>query len=304
MMAIHPKGGAQNAGKAEPMTKERIGIVGLGRMGSAMAKRLASQGFQVSGRTRSGIAADKAADLGITAADDLAGLAHASEIIILALFDDAAVHATLDALGNLALDGKLIVDTSTVGPETLRAHEAAMAAKGAALLDAPISGGPEMLLSGSVGLYVGGDERDLRRFSVVAETLSNRIHHAGRLGHGASAKLVNNMMLMGLWQTMKEAVQLGGAAGLPREKMVEILSGSPAASRAMQSRLPVILGESDVVGFPVSGVLKDMEVVFALARHLGVETPAIHAAQASFQQAAALGFAEADLAMMVRLALR
>jgi 3-hydroxyisobutyrate dehydrogenase-like beta-hydroxyacid dehydrogenase len=123
------------------------------------------------------------------------------------------------------------------------------------------------------------------------------------LGDGASAKLVNNMMLMGLWQTMKEAIQLGGKAGLSPKTMIEILAGSPAASPAMKSRLPVILGQTDAVGFPVSGVLKDMDVVFEVAGRLGVATPAIEAACASFRQAAALGHNDADLGTVVRLAL-
>lgn len=285
------------------MTKERIGIVGLGRMGSAMAGRLAAQGFTVTGWTRSGLSADKAAALGIAASLDLAALLAASDIVILALLDDEAVRATLHELAAADPAGKLIVDTSTVSPETLRAHETAMAEAGAALLDAPISGGPEMLLSGTVGLYIGGAEKDFQRFLPVAEVLSNRIHHVGKLGDGASAKLVNNMMLMGLWQIMKEAIELGGKAGLGRDKMIEILSGSPAASPAMRSRLPVVLGETEAVGFPVSGVLKDMGVVLELAGHLGVATPAIEAARASFRNAAALGYAEADLGTVVRLAL-
>ncbi|WP_371674731.1 NAD(P)-dependent oxidoreductase [Neorhizobium sp. T25_27] len=285
------------------MTKERIGIVGLGRMGSAMAERLAMQGFAVAGWTRSGLAPETATALGISASVDLAALLDASDIVILALLDDAAVHAMLGELTAADLTGKLIVDTSTVSPETLRAHHDAMGRAGAALLDAPISGGPEMLLAGTVGLYIGGAEKDFRRFLPVAESLSNRIHHVGTLGDGASAKLVNNMMLMGLWQIMKEAVELGGKAGLGRDKMIEILSGSPAASPAMRSRLPVILGETEAVGFPVSGVLKDMGVVLDLARGLGVATPAIEAARASFENAAALGFAEADLGTVVRLVL-
>lgn len=285
------------------MTKERVGIVGLGRMGSAMARRLATQGFAVAGWTRSGFGPDKATALGISASVDLVSLLDASDMVILALLDDAAVHATLGELAVADLAGKLIIDTSTVSPETLRAHHDAMGKAGAALLDAPISGGPEMLLAGTVGLYIGGAEQDFQRFLPVAEVLSNRIHHVGRLGDGASAKLVNNMMLMGLWQIMKEAVELGGKAGLGRDKMIEILSGSPAASPAMRSRLPVILGETEAVGFPVSGVLKDMGVVLDLARGLGVATPAIEAARASFENAAALGFAEADLGTVVRLAL-
>jgi 3-hydroxyisobutyrate dehydrogenase len=157
-------------------------------------------------------------------------------------------------------------------------------------------------MAGKVGLYIGGREEDYRRFLPVAEVLSDRIHHVGGLGDGASAKLVNNMMLMGLWQSMKEALQLGGKAGLSRDKMIEILSGSPAASPAMKARLPVVLGETAVVGFPVSGVVKDARVVRDLAATLGIAIPAIAASLASFEATVDAGFGEADLATMVRLA--
>jgi 3-hydroxyisobutyrate dehydrogenase len=288
--------------KVESMADNRIGIIGLGRMGSAMARRVAEEGFQVTGWTRSGLSPDKAAALGITAAASMASLCQSSDILILALLDDAAVHAVLDELAAAGLSGKLIADTSTVSPQTLRSRAAEFARSGAALLDAPISGGPDMLLAGKVGLYIGGREEDYRRFLPVAEVLSDRIHHVGGLGDGASAKLVNNMMLMGLWQSMKEALQLGGKAGLSRDKMIEILSGSPAASPAMKARLPVVLGETAVVGFPVSGVVKDARVVRDLAATLGIAIPAIAASLASFEATVEAGFGEADLATMVRLA--
>ncbi len=202
------------------------------------------------------------------------------------------------------LTGKLIVDTSTVAPDTLRRHEPAIRRMGAALVDAPISGGPEMLIAGTAGFYLGGGDADARRFVAVAEGLAGRILHVGPLGQGAAAKLMNNMMLMGLWETMKEAITLGRSAGLSAGTIIDVLSASPAASPAMKSRLPAIRGETDAVGFPVSGVLKDMAVVLRLARELGVGTPVIDAARASFQVAAERGFAESDLATVVRLALK
>jgi 3-hydroxyisobutyrate dehydrogenase len=284
------------------MAEPHIGIIGLGRMGSAMARRLANKGFRVAAWTRSGFSLETATEMGIEAAVDLRALVQASDILILALLDDAAVHAVLEALAAAGPDGKLIVDTSTVSPQTLRSREAELARAGAGLLDAPISGGPEMLLEGKVGLYIGGTDADFQRFLPVAEALSDRIHHVGKLGDGAAAKLVNNMMLMGLWQSMKEALQLGKKAGLSRAKMIEILSGSPAASPAMKTRLPVVLGETEAVGFPVSGVVKDARVVRDFAAELGVSIPAVAASLASFEATVDAGFGEADLATMVRLA--
>jgi 3-hydroxyisobutyrate dehydrogenase-like beta-hydroxyacid dehydrogenase len=266
-----------------------------------MAARLSQLGFPVSGWSRSGVAPALAAQIGITVADDIATLVSASDMVILALLDDAAVHAVLEALSGTDLSGRIIIDTSTVSPQTLRSHAAEMEAAGAHLLDAPISGGPDMLLAGKAGLYIGGAQADFERFLPVAKALSDRILHVGGLGDGAAAKLVNNMMLMGQWQNLKEALLLGKKAGLPPSKILEILSGSPAASPAFKSRLPVILGETDAVGFPVSGAIKDGRLVRDVASALGIDTPAMAASLRSFEAAAEAGWGKADLATMVRL---
>jgi 3-hydroxyisobutyrate dehydrogenase len=136
----------------------------------------------------------------------------------------------------------------------------------------------------------------------VAQALSNRIHHVGDLGAGAAAKIVNNMMLMGFWETLKEAVLFGKRAGLDLEKMLEILKGSPAASGAFLHRMPVILGQSDAVGFNVSGVVKDGVMFRRTAAQYGVAVPAIEAAFASYSAHQAKGNGEKDLATMVRAA--
>lgn len=285
------------------MSETRIGIIGLGRMGSALAERLAACGFQVSGWSRSGIDAEKAAVLGIERAEDIAALAAASDIILSSLIDDAAVDSVMRTLAGLTLAGKLVVETSTISPQTLRAHQEAITVAGGRLLDAPISGGPETLLGGRAGLYIGGAAEDFERFRPIADKLSDRVHHIGPLGDGLSAKLVNNMMLIGLWQTMKEAITLGAKAGLPAERMIAVLSGSPAASPAMKSRLPIITGESEAVGFPVSGAIKDARVVRDFAEQLGIAIPATAASLESFERVAALGHMERDLATMVRVAL-
>ncbi|WP_281067716.1 NAD(P)-dependent oxidoreductase [Neorhizobium galegae] len=298
-------GGARDDERKEGdgMTRETIGIIGLGRMGSAMARRLAAAGFSVTGWSRSGIDPARADELGIAGADTLGKLAASSRILILSLMDDAAVSSVLSVLAQTgALDGRLIVDTSTVGPQTPSAHAGALEAAGARAIDAPISGGPDQVLQGRIGLYIGGAKEDVERFLPVAEVLSDRIHHIGPLGHGAAAKLVNNMMLLGLWQTLKEALLLGQAAGLTRETMLNFLEGSPAASPALKSRLPVILGTSDAVGFSLSGVVKDARVVADLAQQLDVDLPTMGAALESFRQAQDNGHGEADLATMVRAA--
>jgi 3-hydroxyisobutyrate dehydrogenase len=280
----------------------RIGILGLGRMGRAMAERLTQHGFAVAGWTRSGIAADHAGPFAAHAS--AVDAAAASDIVLLSLSDDAAVTEVVGALVRSDLTGKLIVDTSTVSPATLRTLAGAIGEAGGAALDAPISGGPDLVRAGKAGFYTGGAARDFERFRPVAEVMSNRVHHVGALGAGAAAKIVNNMLLMGFWGSLKEAVQVGKRAGLSAETMMQFLAGSPAATPLLAQRVPVILGESDSVGFTIAGVLKDGALFARTARDYGVPTPAMEAALASYRACAEAGLGEADFAVMVRTAYR
>jgi 3-hydroxyisobutyrate dehydrogenase len=276
----------------------RVGVVGLGRMGSALLARMAAQGIEVSGWNRTA-----RQDLAATVHSDLADLVAASDIIILSLFDDVAVSSMVGRLCEFDLAGKLLVDTSTTRPETLRDLQAAIGAAGAAALDAPIAGGPEMALGGKIGFYIGGATDDVARFSPVAEAIAGRVLHVGDLGAGATAKVFNNMMLCGYWQILKEAMLTGRAGGLPYAQMLDILSGSPAASGAFKGRIAVLQGEDDTVGFSLDGLVKDAEMFSDVAQSMGIDISAGRAGLESFKQASAQGFGDADLAMMVRVAL-
>jgi len=270
----------------------------MGRMGSAIAARLSGAGFAVSGWSRSGIPTDRAT--AIVPQSDLASLTASSEIVILSLTDDAAVTSVVDEMCRNVLAGKLIVDCSTSGPDTLRSRKDAIELAGGRALDAPISGWPEMVASGRAGLYIGGVAQDVARFMPVAEVLSNRIHHVGDLGDGAAMKIVNNMMLTGYWQCLKEALQVGKRSGLSAETMLRILAGSPAANGSLAAKSAVILGQSDAVSFTVEGVTKDLALFAETARRAGVDVPVIAAALASFKSYRDDGNGAKDFVAMVR----
>jgi 3-hydroxyisobutyrate dehydrogenase-like beta-hydroxyacid dehydrogenase len=278
---------------------ERIGVIGLGRMGRALAARLAGQGLAVTGWTRSGIDPEAARADGFGAAESLEALVEASDILLLSLFDDAAVRAVLDRLARLDLTGRLVVETSTIAPDTLRAAAPAIERAGARLLDAPISGGPEMVAEGTIGLFVGGTAEDVARFAPVAALLTTRMVPVGALGAGYAAKIVNNVALGGAWQAMIESMTLGARLGLDLPTMVELLKESPATNPSFRARVPKILGQDTDVGFPVAGVLKDQALFLQIAAMVGASLPALAAARENFAAAAAAGHGHEDLARVI-----
>jgi len=277
---------------------ERIGVIGLGRMGRALALRLAGQGFAVTGWTRSGAAPE-----GIAVAGTLDAAVAASDILLLSLFDDAAVRGVLASLAACDLAGRLVVETSTVSPAVVREAAPAIEAAGGRILDAPISGGPEMVAAGTIGMFLGGAPADIARLDPLARRLSDRILPVGALGAGHAAKIVNNVALGGMWQTTLEALRLGQRLGLGRDTMLGVLERSPGTGPALRGRLPKIRGEDMTVGFSVAGILKDQDLFLAVAEAVGEPLPALAAARENFRAAASAGHGEEDLARMIAVRL-
>lgn len=273
---------------------DRIGVIGLGRMGAAMAGRFAAQDVPVTGWTRSGRAVE-----GVAQAADLPALVAASDVLVTSLYDDAAVEAVLEALLDCDLSGKLILETSTVVPGVVKARAGRIAAAGAAICDAPISGGPELVAAGACGIFVGGEEAAAARALAALSPLTGRIFHVGPLGTGMVMKTVNNAMLQSYVAGLVEQLRVAKRAGLPLETALTILCGGPAGIPMIRDRLPKILGEDPTTGFTIAGILKDNAVFQRVAAEMGVETPTLVAAEVEERLAIAKGLAEADPAVLI-----
>ncbi|MGI9389609.1 MAG: NAD(P)-dependent oxidoreductase [Boseongicola sp.] len=279
---------------------ERIGVIGLGRMGWALASRLSDQGLDVRGWTRSGADPEKARAVSFAAIANLEDLVSASDVLILSLFDETAVRDVLAKLATLDLSAKLVVETSTVPPQVVRDCESAILEAGGRLIDAPISGGPEMVADGTMGLFIGGDADNVARFMPVATAGSDRIAHVGPLGAGAAMKIVNNVALAGSFQATAEALELGIALGLDFQKTLDVLSKGPAATPMFRSRIPKIIGDDAEVGFSLDGAQKDTAVFLSTARSCNVEVPALEAAAENVKAAVDAGHGQKDVAARIR----
>ena len=273
---------------------EKITVIGLGRMGSAIALRCQEKGHQVTGWTRSGRALE-----GVKNAPDLVEAVAAGDVLILSLYDDAAVTEVLDQLLTLPLQGKLIIDTSTVLPTLLTSRAAEIAAAGAAAVDAPIAGGPEMVAAGTCGVFVGGDDAAAARAEAALSAISSRIFHVGPLGTGLVMKTLNNAMLQVYVQGLSELLPLAKRAGLPLKTALDILSGGPAGLPMVRDRIPKILGEDTEVGFPLTAISKDNDVFQAVLAAYDLTSPILQLAAARQDKAIAEGLGDKDPASLI-----
>ncbi|EBA13353.1 NAD(P)-dependent oxidoreductase [Roseobacter sp. CCS2] len=276
---------------------ERIGVIGLGRMGSAIARRMQAQGHQVTGWTRSGRTVE-----GVEIADSLGTLVAQSNTLILSLLNDEAVASILDSCLEMNLTGKQIIETSTVVPTILKDRIERITAKGATAVDAPISGGPELVLAGACGVFIGGDAAAAARAQTTIAGFSGRIFHVGPLGTGIVMKTINNSMIQCYFSGLDDMMPLAKRAGLPLETALRILCGGPAGMPMIADRIPKILGEDETVGFEIQAAHKDNDVFRRVVQAYGLASPTLdHTAE---RQRVALdeGLGHADPAALVSAA--
>ena len=273
---------------------ERFGVIGLGRMGSAMAQRMAAMGCSTRGWTRSGRSID-----GVGTASDLRALVAGSDTILLSLFDDAAVAEVLDQLLACDLTGKQIIETSTVVPDVLKSRIAAIEKRGATAVDAPISGGPDLVSEGRCGVFIGGSAEAAARASKSLAPVSDRIFHVGPLGAGLVMKTINNGMIEAYFNGLHDLMPLAQRAGLTLETALKIVAGGPAGTPFIAARIPKVLGEDETVGFTMNAALKDKDVFERIAAAHGVTAPTFGHFGTIVRDAIADGFGEDDPAVIV-----
>lgn len=278
-----------------------VAIVGTGRMGSAMAGSVGRAGFDVivHNRTRARAAA-LAAQLGCAVADSPADAATTADVIITMLADDAAVRATFEGpLGLLAgaRRGGIVVDMSTVRPDTITAYADRATSAGIGLLDAPVSGSVHLAEAGTLTLMVGGDEATLERARPVLEAVSKTIVHLGPLGSGAAMKLAVNAVIFGLNGALAEALVLAEAAGIDRGLAYDVIAaGAAGAPYVGYKRAAFVDPDGTPVAFSLDLTEKDLGLITSFAAALGVTMPQAAVNRAVVDDAIAHGLGSADLA--------
>ena len=254
----------------------RVGFVGLGTMGGAMAANVARAGFTVTAWNRTPGRAAELGGLGVTLAASPAGVAAASDLIVTIVSDTPDVEAVLfgpDGVASGAAPGSLVVDMSTISPSATREFAGRLATQCVAMLDAPVSGGSEGAKKGTLSIFVGGTAGDLERARPALAAMGTTITLVGPIGSGQAVKAVNQVILAGTYLGVAEGIVLAIKAGLDVEQTVAALSGGAAQSWVLANRSGRMLANHYPLGFKVALHRKDLGIALQLARETGTALP-------------------------------
>lgn len=275
------------------MSGPTAAVLGTGRMGSAMAERLAAQGVTVVLYNRTpDRAAALAERIGASTAATAAQAASQADVVISMVADDAAVRDLYDGPEGVAAGlraGSVAVDMSTVLPHTVRAIAPAVRARDAGILDAPVSGSVSSTLAGGLAIMVGGDATDLERARPILDHLAKSIFHLGDLGTGAAMKLAVNTVIFGLNEAVAEALVLAERNGIDRALAYEVFAASAVGAPYLGYKRAAFLDpEATPVAFALALAAKDLGLIADLAEASGTSMPqaainldTIHAAERS-----------------------
>ncbi|HET8701318.1 MAG TPA: NAD(P)-dependent oxidoreductase, partial [Nitrococcus sp.] len=239
----------------------KTGLIGLGAMGSGMAHRLAQARLLYGVWNRTGATATAlAAELGVIAYPEPAALARECDLIVTSVAADADVLEVLAALQEGLCHDKIVVDTSTIGVDTVLQAAECVARRGAWFIDAPVSGGKEGARAGTLVMMVGGDAAAVDRALPALTAMAKKVVRMGGSGQGQAAKAVNQVMCAGINQAVCEALAFGQALGLDMDTVISVLSGGAAGNWFLEHRGSSMLRGSFEPGFKCALHQKDLAI--------------------------------------------
>lgn len=264
----------------------KMGWIGLGAMGGPMAGHVHAAGLLAAVWNRS---ADKSAAFadahdGVGVADDPAALAAGVDVIAICVSADEDLRGVIAALGPGLRAGQVVVDHSTVAPETARDIATELNAMDVAFVDAPVTGGVEGARDGRLMIMAGGDANAFARLAPAFEAYGRLAKHLGPAGSGQAAKAVNQLMVAGIAEAVCEALALMERLGLPADDMRELLGGGAAGNWFLEKRGATMLADSFDTGFDPRLLYKDLKICRRVCAEAGFDSAVIDQALADYGQ--------------------
>lgn len=282
---------------------ETVGFIGLGAMGVPMARNIHKGGYPLRVFNRSPGAAESLKEEGVMVCESPGETAGRSDVIIIMVTGSEALLDVIGGPNGVAsglTKGKIVVNMSTVSPRaTARAAEL-VAQKGAVFVDAPVSGSVKPAEDASLVILAGGDNAALAKVKPILLTMGKQVIECGKAGQGTHMKLVLNLMLGNLMQSLAEAMMLGKSFQLDPEAVLDALDGGAMAAPMFQAKGRNILKGDYTSQFPVHLMFKDLNLVLNAGGDARIPLPQTAATRECFSAAMARGHANDDMAAVVK----
>ena len=263
----------------------KIGFIGLGTMGRVMSRRLMAEGYPLTVWNRTEASGEALVKEGAAWAKSAKEVAAASEVVFTMVSDSAASEAVICGQGGV-LEGAhadlIVIDSASIAPEASQAHAARAEAKGVALLDAPVSGGPKVAADGALGIMVGGPEEAFKSSEPILKALGKMVLYTGASGNGTTLKLIANLVMGVAIQASAEALVLAAKAGIDPQVVIDITSlpGTGPQTGAMATRGPRMIARNFFPPhFSTNNMDKDLTGAIRLAEKFGVSLPTVSASR-------------------------
>src|SRR2546429_4786637 len=286
------------------MQMATLGYIGLGAMGGRVTKRLLDAGHAVIGYNRTKSKAQWLLDAGMQWADSPRAVAESADVVFTMVTNTNALHEVLGGPdGVLAGLGtsKIYIDMSTVSPNASRKLAKQVAAKGAQMLDVPVSGSVITLEQGQLSLMVGGDPATFEQVKPILLDIGPRVNYVGQNGQAVLMKIAVNLNLQVQFLALSEGLLLAEKGGIPRETALEVMLNSVIASPSLKYRAPFILDMPDEAWFNVNMMQKDMLLALELGREFDVPLPTVAGSNEFLTAARAMGLAQHDYAIVFKV---
>jgi 2-hydroxy-3-oxopropionate reductase len=281
-----------------------IGVIGLGIMGGPMATNLIEAGHPVVGYDVVPAAVERFAAAGGKAAESVAAVTAAADVVITMLPDSPYVEEVVLGSGGVlehAEPGLLVIDMSTIRPDTSIAVAAEAASRGVRALDAPVSGGEKGAIDGVLSIMVGGEEEVFTAALPVLQVLGKTIVHVGPAGAGQTVKAANQLVVGGTYALVAEAIVLLEASGVDPGRGLDVLAGGLAGSRILELKRESMVARQFAPGFRIDLHHKDMGIAIAAAREAGVALPVTGLIAQLIAAARAQGYGSLDHSVLLKV---
>ncbi len=282
----------------------RIAVLGMGTMGAPMATNLIKAGCEVTVHNRTRAREEPLEKLGAARAEHPAAAAQQAEIVLSCVSDTPDVERVLldpdtGAINGLA-DGGLIIDCSSIAPEATRRFADQFRARGIGYVDAPVSGGSEGAINGTLTIMCGGTEDNFARADPVLQIIGAKVTRIGPVGCGQIAKVANQVAIAGTFLALAEALTLAYRAGANPERVVDAIGGGVAGSWILNNRSDKMLNGSYPLGFRTRLHRKDLAIALDAARQFKVPVPIASLVATIEDSLIAQGFGDEDMSNLAR----